>query len=366
MPSSSPILQIEEANDPRTFVEPLGENDGDDTQDNHNSHEVINVEDLLLVIQSMLHPPRTSRRRRNRSDLPGEFPSSNESNSHSIRDDSARPYAAMARRLTRRSPPPHSRDPSPSRSRDPSPHSRDPSTTIDSIPTFGLDDDGDIEMVDAPVDYEDEDEYNGGDYDMVVPSGFIESLLERIASNHASGRFLDTIGNPGDYVYTQSALDDVITQMMEMHARQGGPVGAPDNVIDNIPHHTLTNEELDAKTECSVCKDEFVQEDICLQLKCRHIFHEDCIKPWLKTSGTCPTCRFAVVPQTDQEEESHTRERSEQSDMSRTQRSARALTDGSNDSSERDSTSMRLPGSFPSSRQNSGSSSSSSRIPDLE
>jgi len=44
-----------------------------------------------------------------------------------------------------------------------------------------------------------------------------------------------------------------------------------------------------ASTECSVCKDEFVKEDTCLQLPCKHIFHDECIKPWLKTSATCPT-----------------------------------------------------------------------------
>ncbi|CAO3570520.1 unnamed protein product [Mortierella alpina] len=112
------------------------------------------------------------------------------------------------------------------------------------------------------------------------------------------GRLFNMVGNPGDYVFGQGGLDDVITQMMELQSRQSGPVGASDEVINSIPLHKLTAEELDAKWECSVCKDEFTKEDTCLKLGCNHIFHDDCIKPWLKTNGSCPTCRFSLVPET--------------------------------------------------------------------
>ncbi|KAK3835883.1 MAG: hypothetical protein JOS17DRAFT_787969 [Linnemannia elongata] len=113
------------------------------------------------------------------------------------------------------------------------------------------------------------------------------------------GGFLPMAGNPGDYAWGQRGLDDIITQMMELQNRQHGPVGATDEIINDIPHHTLTDEELEAKIECSVCKDEFAKEDNLLQLPCKHIFHEDCIKPWLKVSATCPTCRFSLVGEQD-------------------------------------------------------------------
>ncbi|KAF9962401.1 hypothetical protein BGZ72_006222 [Mortierella alpina] len=112
------------------------------------------------------------------------------------------------------------------------------------------------------------------------------------------GRLFNMVGNPGDYVFGQGGLDDVITQMMELQSRQNGPVGASDEVISSIPVHKLSEEELDAKWECSVCKDEFTKEDTCLKLGCNHIFHDDCIKPWLKTNGSCPTCRFSLVSET--------------------------------------------------------------------
>ncbi|KAF9912987.1 hypothetical protein BX616_010188 [Lobosporangium transversale] len=116
-----------------------------------------------------------------------------------------------------------------------------------------------------------------------------------LAMGGTGSGFFPIVSNPGDYAWGQGGLDDIISQMMEIQNRQNGPVGASDEIIDSIPHHTLTDEELEAKTECSVCKDEFTKEDNLLQLPCKHIFHEDCIKPWLKVSGTCPTCRFSLV-----------------------------------------------------------------------
>ncbi|KAF9121126.1 hypothetical protein BGW39_010830 [Mortierella sp. 14UC] len=139
------------------------------------------------------------------------------------------------------------------------------------------------------------------------PPSFISGLLSRLGLEihyttdpaALSGGFggpmgmgsglLPMVGNPGDYAWGQRGLDDIITQLMELQNRQHGPVGATDEIINAIPKHTLSDEELEAKTECSVCKDEFTKEDNLLQLPCKHIFHEDCIKPWLKVSGTCPT-----------------------------------------------------------------------------
>ncbi|KAF9920876.1 hypothetical protein FBU30_009184 [Linnemannia zychae] len=109
------------------------------------------------------------------------------------------------------------------------------------------------------------------------------------------GGYFPIVGNPGDYAWGQRGLDDIISQLMELQNRQHGPVGATDEIINAIPHHTLTDEELEAKLECSVCKEEFTKSDTLLQLPCKHIFHEDCIKPWLKVSGTCPTCRYSLV-----------------------------------------------------------------------
>lgn len=34
-----------------------------------------------------------------------------------------------------------------------------------------------------------------------------------------------------------------------------------------------------------------------ITLPCKHPFHSPCILPWLKQNGTCPSCRYQLVPQ---------------------------------------------------------------------
>ncbi len=42
---------------------------------------------------------------------------------------------------------------------------------------------------------------------------------------------------------------------------------------------------------CSVCRCEFEEGEMTLELKCKHAFHEECLRPWLKEYKTCPLCK---------------------------------------------------------------------------
>jgi len=45
---------------------------------------------------------------------------------------------------------------------------------------------------------------------------------------------------------------------------------------------------------CSTCQEDYDAEQTMVSLPCRHVFHEDCIVPWLRRRVTCPICRFDV------------------------------------------------------------------------
>ncbi|KIP11110.1 hypothetical protein PHLGIDRAFT_114777 [Phlebiopsis gigantea 11061_1 CR5-6] len=108
-------------------------------------------------------------------------------------------------------------------------------------------------------------------------------------------------GRMGDYVFNQEALDQIMTQLMESSSSH--PVAAPTEVIEKLPREVLEEESPLLEKDCAVCKEQFQlgtedpDEQIVVTLPCKHPFHEPCIMPWLKSSGTCPVCRYQLVPQ---------------------------------------------------------------------
>ena len=47
--------------------------------------------------------------------------------------------------------------------------------------------------------------------------------------------------------------------------------------------------------ECLICTEEFVESDNIKKIKCNHVFHCECIKPWLcEESNKCPVCRIDI------------------------------------------------------------------------
>ncbi|XP_071685820.1 uncharacterized protein [Rutidosis leptorrhynchoides] len=46
---------------------------------------------------------------------------------------------------------------------------------------------------------------------------------------------------------------------------------------------------------CSVCLDDFEPREMVTLTPCNHMFHENCIVPWVKSHGQCPTCRFVII-----------------------------------------------------------------------
>ena len=43
---------------------------------------------------------------------------------------------------------------------------------------------------------------------------------------------------------------------------------------------------------CAVCLLPFACDELILRLPCSHIFHRDCLQPWLAKQGRCPNCRL--------------------------------------------------------------------------
>eukprot|EP00516_Mucochytrium_quahogii_P005219 CAMPEP_0203763034 /NCGR_PEP_ID=MMETSP0098-20131031/15754_1 /ASSEMBLY_ACC=CAM_ASM_000208 /TAXON_ID=96639 /ORGANISM=" , Strain NY0313808BC1" /LENGTH=590 /DNA_ID=CAMNT_0050657637 /DNA_START=262 /DNA_END=2031 /DNA_ORIENTATION=- len=53
---------------------------------------------------------------------------------------------------------------------------------------------------------------------------------------------------------------------------------------------------------CSICLIDFEKKEVLKQLPCKHLFHEECIEPWLYRRGTCPLCKRHVITGEETEE----------------------------------------------------------------
>ncbi|KFY28939.1 hypothetical protein V493_02639 [Pseudogymnoascus sp. VKM F-4281 (FW-2241)] len=101
----------------------------------------------------------------------------------------------------------------------------------------------------------------------------------------------------GDAVYSQEALDRIISTLMEQHPTSNAPGPAPAEAIASLPKKKIDKEMLgqEGKAECSVCMDEVVLDEEVVALPCTHWFHETCVKAWLSEHNTCPICRTGVA-----------------------------------------------------------------------
>jgi len=106
----------------------------------------------------------------------------------------------------------------------------------------------------------------------------------------------------GDAVYTQEALDRVISQLMEQHAGGNAPGPASTAAIQALPKRKVEESMLgdNGQAECSICMDAVEIGAEVTFLPCNHWFHGDCVAAWLREHDTCPHCRQGIMPKEGQ------------------------------------------------------------------
>ena len=50
-------------------------------------------------------------------------------------------------------------------------------------------------------------------------------------------------------------------------------------------------------TSCSICSDDYKDEDIVSVLDCTHVFHKNCIEEWGHYNPVCPVCKTSIKQQ---------------------------------------------------------------------
>ncbi|KAG8084590.1 hypothetical protein GUJ93_ZPchr0010g7817 [Zizania palustris] len=103
-----------------------------------------------------------------------------------------------------------------------------------------------------------------------------------------------------------SGFERLLDQLTQIEA--GGLARARENppaskaAVESMPTVSIAVSHVGADSYCAVCKEPFELGTEAREMPCSHIYHQDCILPWLALRNSCPVCRHemptdAVRPQ---------------------------------------------------------------------
>ncbi|XP_062233872.1 E3 ubiquitin-protein ligase RING1-like [Phragmites australis] len=112
----------------------------------------------------------------------------------------------------------------------------------------------------------------------------------------------------GDYFMgAGGGLEQLIQQLAENDPNRYGTPPAAKSAVAALPDVAVSADmmQADGGAQCAVCMDDFHLGAAAKQLPCNHVFHKDCILPWLDLHSSCPVCRFELP--TDDPDHQHQR-----------------------------------------------------------
>ncbi|XP_074591066.1 uncharacterized protein LOC141846945 [Curcuma longa] len=90
-----------------------------------------------------------------------------------------------------------------------------------------------------------------------------------------------------------SDLDSYEVLMEDVGIKDCPP--AAKSVVESLPSVFFTEEGIARSIAmCAVCKDEFLVNERLKRLPCSHLYHKECLLPWLAIRNSCPLCRFQL------------------------------------------------------------------------
>ncbi|WOL00703.1 E3 ubiquitin-protein ligase [Canna indica] len=96
-----------------------------------------------------------------------------------------------------------------------------------------------------------------------------------------------------------SGFQRLLNQLGQMEANGTGGRGfehppASKAAIESMPTIEIVDDHIIMESFCAVCKDPFELGTEAREMPCKHIYHEDCIFPWLLLRNSCPVCRHEM------------------------------------------------------------------------
>ena len=78
----------------------------------------------------------------------------------------------------------------------------------------------------------------------------------------------------------------------ERHNQQ--QTSASKSTVDLLPIIEIDEGHMEIESHCAVCKEPFELGMEAREMPCKHIYHNECILPWLAIKNSCPVCRHEL------------------------------------------------------------------------
>ncbi|XP_075499821.1 putative E3 ubiquitin-protein ligase RHC2A [Primulina tabacum] len=69
--------------------------------------------------------------------------------------------------------------------------------------------------------------------------------------------------------------------------------------IGSMPTVEISGQHIALESHCAVCKEPFELGVEAREMPCNHLYHQDCILPWLSLKNSCPVCRHELPTDND-------------------------------------------------------------------
>ncbi|XP_021757285.1 probable E3 ubiquitin-protein ligase RHC2A [Chenopodium quinoa] len=105
-----------------------------------------------------------------------------------------------------------------------------------------------------------------------------------------------------------SGFDRLLDQLAQIEINGIGRAEQPPAskaAIESMPTIEIVDEHIEGECYCAVCKDAFELGSEAREMPCKHIYHHDCILPWLSLRNSCPVCRHELPSDNRVDSHSH-------------------------------------------------------------
>ncbi|KAM1040095.1 hypothetical protein ACFX2I_029342 [Malus domestica] len=124
-----------------------------------------------------------------------------------------------------------------------------------------------------------------------------ESNTFELYYNDAAGSGLRPLPPTMSELLMGSGFDRLLEQLSQIEING---LGRPENppasksAVESMPVIQIADTHVGSDSHCAVCKEAFELGSEAREMPCKHIYHPDCILPWLSMRNSCPVCRHEL------------------------------------------------------------------------